>query len=158
MKLRSDTQGIESMIARIKRLESKTPSILRAATSRIGDNTVKTLASASPKGQGGPSPEGDAPGKLADSFKSKASDTRVKVLTVQPTKLRYVTQGTGVYAGRGRIRPRFKKALWWPGAPYPMRSVKGQRANDFVKPVLKGRREVIRREMDLVAQEMAGLL
>lgn len=162
MRLKSDTQGIESMIARVRRLESEAPNILLVAAERIGVNTRKALSTAAPDGQGGPPPNGDRPGKLANSFTFEVSKmsggARVTVRTEQPTKLTYVTKGTGVYAGRGPIRPKTKKALWWPGAPYPVRSVKGQRANNFVKPVIQGRRDVIRREMDSVAREMAGML
>lgn len=162
MKLRSDAQGIQAMIARIRRVKTETPAILYAAAERIGEKTAKDLSAAAPKGQGGAPPQGDRPGRLADSFKSTASQAsggaRITVRTEQPTKLRYVTGGTGVYAGRGPIRPKFKKALWWPSAPYPMRIVKGQRPNNFVKPVIQGRRDVIRREMNTAAREMAGML
>jgi HK97 gp10 family phage protein len=49
----------------------------------------------------------------------------------------YVHQGTGLWGPfRQLIRPKTKKALFWPGALHPVRSVKGQRPNPFFEKAL----------------------
>ena len=61
----------------------------------------------------------------------------ITVRTKQPTKLEYVTQGTGLFGPRGEpIRPVTKKALFWEGADHPVRSVRGQEPNSFVDEAL----------------------
>ncbi|MDA8086541.1 MAG: HK97 gp10 family phage protein [Nitrospiraceae bacterium] len=45
---------------------------------------------------------------------------------------KYVHQGTGIYGPHGTpIVPVNKKALFWPGAKHPVKSVKGMKANPF---------------------------
>lgn len=44
----------------------------------------------------------------------------------------YLRYGTGIYGPKGRpIRPTTKKALYFPGAKHPVKSVKGIKPNDF---------------------------
>lgn len=46
----------------------------------------------------------------------------------------YVHQGTGIYGPVGKpILPRNKKALFWEGLGHPVKSVKGQKPNPFLK-------------------------
>ena len=45
----------------------------------------------------------------------------------------YVHQGTGLYGPRKtKIRPKTKKALYWPGAAHPVRAIKGMKPNPFL--------------------------
>lgn len=45
----------------------------------------------------------------------------------------YVHQGTGLYGPRKtKIKPKNKKALYWPGAAHPVRAVKGMKPNPFL--------------------------
>jgi len=51
----------------------------------------------------------------------------------------YVHEGTGLYGPHKRvIVPTTKKALFWPGAAHPVRSVKGMRPRPFFTLALKG--------------------
>ena len=48
----------------------------------------------------------------------------------------FVHEGTGLYGPRRqRIRPKNKKALYWPGADHPVKSVAGQRPNPYMERV-----------------------
>ena len=45
---------------------------------------------------------------------------------------KYVHEGTGLFGPFHQlIRPKTKKALFWPGALHPVKSVKGQKPNPF---------------------------
>ena len=45
----------------------------------------------------------------------------------------YVHEGTGIFGPKGqRIKPTSKRALFWPGASHPMRSIAGMRPNPFM--------------------------
>lgn len=96
------------------------------------------FSNAAPKGkEAGSTIPGDTPGPLSSSFAVRMAFPRVSVVCTQPTKLLYVTQGTGIYGPRGqRIVPLTKKALYWPGADHPVKSVAGQKPNDFVTPLI----------------------
>lgn len=49
----------------------------------------------------------------------------------------YVEFGTGIYGPQGQpITPKSAKALYWPGAAHPVRSVKGQHANPFMERIV----------------------
>lgn len=49
----------------------------------------------------------------------------------------FVHEGTGLYGPKKeRIRPKKKKALYWPGADHPVASVAGQRPNPWLERVL----------------------
>lgn len=59
------------------------------------------------------------------------------VLKVTAPYAGYVHGGTGIYGPKKKeivIRPKNKKALWWPGARHPVKKVvqKGQKPNPFV--------------------------
>lgn len=134
--------ALQSQLEGLSRLRNELPGLIRAALSDAGNAVVQDLASAAPRGQnsGGTPPEGDASGPLAESFSAIVEDSAGEVMltvkTSQPTKLMYVTEGTGIYGPYGeRIYPKVKKALFWEGAEHPVKSVAGQEANDFVSPI-----------------------
>lgn len=134
--------ALQSQLEGLSRLRNELPGLIRAALSDAGNAVVQDLASAAPRGTGsGTPPEGDASGPLAESFSAIVEDaegeTVLTVKTTQPTKLMYVTEGTGIYGPYGeRIYPKVKKALYWEGAEHPVASVAGQEANDFVSPII----------------------
>jgi len=130
--------ALQSQLDQIARVRSSLPGVVRDALDAAGIAMVQDLASAAPRGTsgGGSAPEGDASGPLAESFTESVDGSTLTVKTTQPTKLGYVTQGTGIHGPYGeRIYPTVKKALYWPGAEHPVRSVAGQEANDFVSPI-----------------------
>jgi HK97 gp10 family phage protein len=50
----------------------------------------------------------------------------------------FVHRGTGLFGPfKQRIFPRVKKALFWPGAAHPVKSVKGQKPNPFFDRALR---------------------
>lgn len=51
---------------------------------------------------------------------------------------KYVHEGTGLYGPhKTKIVPKGKKALFWPGAPHPIRAVKGMKGNPFLLKAAK---------------------
>ena len=51
---------------------------------------------------------------------------------------KWVHEGTGIYGPRKvRITPTKKKALYWPGARHPVKSVAGQKANPYMERALE---------------------
>lgn len=71
---------------------------------------------------------------LANSGSSdvNAEGTRGTISFVAPYA-HYVHEGTGLYGPhRTKIVPKNKKALYWPGAAHPVRSVKGQKPQPFL--------------------------
>jgi len=51
---------------------------------------------------------------------------------------KFVHEGTGLYGPFKRlIRPTTKKALFWPGAAHPVKSVKGMKPNPFFARALR---------------------
>jgi len=163
MILTSNTSGLDMLIARVRKARTELPRVTQAAAQRAGDTLTQQLSSAAPRGKNpGPPPPGDASGPLSRSFSSLAeqsgSGATLELKTNQPLKLQYVTQGTGVYVGKGVIRPLTKKALFWPGAGHPYRSVKGMKGKDFVKPVIDKANDVVKVEMKKAAQEIDAIL
>ncbi len=130
--------ALQRQLDGLVQLRSALPGIVKDALDEAGNAMVQDLASSAPRGQGsaGPPPEGDASGPLAESFKAVVDDATLTVKTTQPTKLKFVTEGTGLYGPlHQRIYPRTKKALYWEGAEHPVKSVSGMEANDFVSPI-----------------------
>ena len=140
MRIFVDAQGLDAMIMRLSAASAAVPGLMQQAVRDAGQMVVDDLSAAAPVGASeGMPPPGDGPGHLNESFYAQdEGETTVSVRTRQPLKLQYVTQGTGIYAGKGRIRPRTAKALMWPGAAHPYRSVAGEPPNDFVSPVIDG--------------------
>ncbi len=57
--------------------------------------------------------------------------------------------GTGLFGrSKERIRPKTKKALFWPGAPHPFASVKGMRAQPYLRPAFNAVKRRIRKIID----------
>lgn len=156
--------ALQSQLEGLSRLRNELPGLIRAALSNAGNAVVQDLASAAPRGQGGSGtpPEGDAPGPLAESFSAVVEDSAgeavLTVKTSQPTKLMYVTEGTGIYGPYGeRIYPKVKKALYWEGAEHPVKSVAGQEANDFVSPITdEADGEITDQVADVIYEAMQG--
>jgi hypothetical protein len=130
--------ALQRQLEGLAQLRADLPSVIKASLDEAGNAMVQDLASAAPRGQGssGSSPEGDASGPLAESFNASVEDSTMTVKTTQPTKLGYVTEGTGLYGPlHQRIYPKVKKALYWEGAAHPVPSVAGMEPNDFVSPI-----------------------
>lgn len=151
------------LLSRVRKARTELPRITTNAAQRAGDTVKGQLASAAPHGRsGGPPPPGDSSGPLASSFSVQASQqgigAHMELKTSQPLKLQYVTLGTGIYAGKGVIKPLTKKALMWKGAAHPYRSVKGMKGKDFVKPVMATRGDAVKAEMQKAIQEIQAIL
>lgn len=144
--------NIAQIRARLAYVRDNLHSTLQQSLLDGGNQVAQQLSNASPKGKsgGGETIQGDTPGPLSASFIARSGKTSlvsVVVVSNQPTKLKYVTQGTGIYGPLGRrIVPTTAKALFWPGAMHPVRSIAGQRPNDFVSPVVTGGKALIRQK------------
>lgn len=162
MIFKSDASGIDILLVRIHKAQVEMPRVTRDAAQRAGDTVKEQLSSASPHGRGGPPPPTDASGPLSGSFSAKAEQQGVgahmELKTSQSLKLQYVTQGTGIYAGKGLIKPLRAKALFWPGASHPYRSVKGMKGKDFVTPIMHKRDDVVEVEMQKASQALKDIL
>lgn len=65
----------------------------------------------------------------------------------------FVHEGTGLYGPKKqRIRPKTKKALYWPGADHPVKSVAGQRPNPWLERV----RDRVIPEIPALAEPLIG--
>src|SRR5487761_2283615 len=144
--LRLTGGGTQALRLKLQMAQAALGPAVTTAIVMSGEHVAQALSSAAPTGKGasgGQPPKGDAPGALSESFhnqplSSSYTYAATQVITTQPTKLGYVRHGTGVYGPSGtRIRPRVKRALAWPGAAHPVRSVRGSPPNDFVTPVLE---------------------
>lgn len=50
----------------------------------------------------------------------------------------FVHEGTGIFGPLGMpIFPKEKKALWWPGAAHPVKMVRGQKPQPFLRDALE---------------------
>lgn len=77
-------------------------------------------------------------GRLRNSIRAYLTGTGAGVLVASVPYAAYLHRGTGIYGPHRRgfhIKPRSKKALWWPGAAHPVRAVyqKGIRPRDFLR-------------------------
>jgi hypothetical protein len=138
MKLISNTDGIMAWRQRLANTRAQVAPLLRQAAQDAGQWVAQNLSDAAPVGKaesGGTPIDGDAPGRLNESFYVKdegstESSASVSVRTWQPAKLKLVVEG------RGEVLPKAKKALYWQGLPHPVRRAGPAAANDFVSPVL----------------------
>ncbi|GAC1471381.1 MAG: hypothetical protein PVSMB5_19960 [Ktedonobacteraceae bacterium] len=140
MRIIVDYSGLDALRARIAEARAVLPELLQEAAAEAGLQIVEALSEAAPVGQGeegSTPPLGDAPGRLNESFYVQAEESAyspggaVSVKTTQPTKLRFVVEG------RGEVRPKYKRALYWPGLAHPVRRAGPAPANDFVTPVVE---------------------
>jgi len=157
MILRSDSSGIDKIIARVRQAQSELPRVTKEAAQRIGDTVGKQLSDAAPKGKNaGPPPSGDGPGRLSNSFSPKVTQkglgAQLLLTTSQPFKLKIIT------GGRKVVVPVNKKVLMWPGLPHPVKRSSATKANDFVSPVMNKRRDVVKAEMDKAIQEIKSII
>lgn len=156
-------QGLDKLIARFQAADTAMRRAIQSGLMDYATGTAEQLSQAAPKGQRGgssPPPGGDDPGTLAESFSAvSVAAGRVQVRTGQPTKLSYITHGTGLYGPRGqKITPRVKKALMWETAEHPYRSVRGIHPNPFVEPVLAtARAEVSAKMQETVRAALSAL-
>lgn len=77
--------------------------------------------------------------KLVNTISSTVSEDGKKgIVAIGAPWAEYVQRGTGIFGPFGkRIFPTTKRALFWPGAEHPYRSVKGQEPNPFVTRALQ---------------------
>src|SRR2546430_17482815 len=102
MNFTSNTSGLDALQARLTRARSAFPGIIHDAAQNAGDAMAKALADKAPHGtHGATPPEGDATGSLAGAVKTKVEQygggAKVEVFTEQPTKLKYIREGTRLY-------------------------------------------------------------
>jgi len=76
---------------------------------------------------------------LANSITSNVSSDGLKgEVTATAPYGEYVHRGTGLFGPfKQRIKPKTKKALFWPGAEHPFASTKGMRPNPFFARALQ---------------------
>lgn len=136
--------GLDTLRTRLELARQQVQPLVQQAVMDAGNTVKQALSEAAPHGKGDGTPVGDdEPGHIADSFyvqeESAPGDAGAacSVRTTQPNKVQLLLSGTGLYGDRGeRIVPTTKRALFWPGAEHPVRSVAGMKANDFVTPAL----------------------
>ncbi len=162
------TGNLAILRRRIANARAELVAALPRMESELGFEVSSDLASAAPRGKSGgsgarPLP-GDAPGPLAGSFVFAVEEqgeglATLTVGTTQPTKLKFVTQGTGVYGPTGsRIVPTTKKALYWPGADHPYTSVAGMPPNPFVDPLLEEAQAAAAERRDALVESVLNSL
>jgi len=91
--------------------------------SEVEARAIKNAPVSKPKG-----------GNLANSATSEVNNDATRGTVRFTAKYAgYVHEGTGLYGPRKTlIRPKNKKALYWPGASHPVRSVRGMKPNPFL--------------------------
>lgn len=95
-------------------------------------------------------------GTLQRSIQIETSELQAEVKVIEKYGL-YIEQGTGIYGPENKmieIRPRNKKALFWPGAAYPVKVVrqKGQKARPFFGPAIQESKAFINAQFNAVAE------
>lgn len=112
----------------LNRLSAKLPADVQGAR-RAGMNNVVTEVEARARKR--------APVKTSNLANTGASDVNADgtIGTVKFTApyAEYVHRGTGIYGPHKQmLRPKEKKALYWPGAAHPVRAVRGMPAQPFL--------------------------
>lgn len=138
-----------AFIAKIQQMQDTLNAAMQKAIDTSAQMVTTNLSGASPTGAGSAQTiPGDQPGPLKNSFTAKPTGGSLPgtiICTIQPTKLKFVRYGTGIYGpNKSRIYPKAAKALFWEGADRPYRSVAGQKPNDFVTPVLMDGKQTMR--------------
>ncbi len=157
MNIISDTSGIDILRKKIAEVERHVTPLLQKAAKESGELMASRLKGKAPRGKsGGPPPSGDAPGALAQSFhvveKHRPNVAAIEVQTKQPTKLKFVVKGRGV------VKPKRKRALFWKGLAHPVKRAGPSKANDFVSPVLARAKEAIEPEMHKVVKKFNDIV
>lgn len=92
--------------------------------------------------------------QLHDSIKEYILSDTEAVVGSNLYYARYVHDGTGLYGPlRRKIVPKTRKALHWPGAAHPVKSVKGMRARPFLAEAAE---EMARRPLPPLIRQVAG--
>ncbi len=159
MRFTSNADGIMALRQRLAQTRAQLQPLLARAVRDAGGWVAQNLSDAAPVGKaesGGTPPDGDAPGRLSESFYvveegSTESSAAVSVRTRQPTKLKFVVEG------RGEVRPVNKKALYWPGLPHPVKRARPTTANDFVTPALAEAHDA-EEVLGVVVEQLAEIL
>lgn len=140
MRINVDYSGLDALRSKIAEARAALPGLLQEAAAEAGLQIVGALSTAAPVGageEGSMPPLGDAPGRLNESFYVQAEESTyspggaISVRTTQPAKLEFVVKG------RGEVRPKYKRALYWPGLAHPVKYAGPASANDFVTPVVE---------------------
>lgn len=130
-----DTSNLKDILRKMRsRAKSETHRALSYNLTRHSNILAKKLNDAAPSQWR--SDDARYKSKLNESFfaVNSGNDTR-SVMTTEPKKLGLVSVDTRQH----EIRPRFKKALWWPGLERPIAYVAnhpGTTANNFVEETL----------------------
>ena len=107
----------------LRTTQSNAARAIRLVTARIESAAV----------QGAPKRTDNMASAIFSTFRGNGFDTIGTVKSPAPYSL-FVHEGTGIYGpSRKPITPKVKKALYWPGAPHPVKSVLGQRSQPFLK-------------------------
>ena len=152
------TTNLSEFITRIEEAKAALAPLVVEAMTNVGNDLVQQLSDAAPRGTGEEAtpPEGDASGRLAESFVMEAESdemgAHVVVSTTQPQKLEWVRYG------RGEVLPVVKKALFWPGLDHPVRRAGPSQPNDFVSPIVDSAAEMLYGLLDEAVAEVAAQL
>jgi hypothetical protein len=88
-------------------------------------------------------------GNLANSI----TTDRVSLVHAAAPYAQFVHEGTGLYGPRRtQIKPKTKKALYWPGAIHPVASVAGIKPNPFMD---RGEQRAIPRALQAIDEAFA---
>ncbi len=127
--LRVDTRGLFSIRSIFAKVTRGYPLIFDKELGKLSKKIHKNVVKAAPK-------KTEKLSKNIDEL--KVSFLHYETREPSPSRVQYVLPvRLGVRASRiNPIRPRLKKALWWPGLPHPISVVQnhpGIRPNDYYK-------------------------
>ena len=127
-----------SPAAEIKLDDKKFRGLIKT-TARKAEMAVKKVAKLVERTAAKKAPEKTT--NLVDSITSEFSGSGFHTEAKVKATARYaifVHEGTGIYGPVGEpIRPKVKKALFWPGAEHPVKSVRGMKPRPFLKEALE---------------------
>lgn len=84
-----------------------------------------------------PEKTGNLINMIGSEFSGSGFETEGKVISHAPYSI-FVHEGTGIYGPSGLpIFPVTRQALFWPGAAHPVKMVKGQRSQPFLRDALE---------------------
>lgn len=93
-------------------------------------------------------------GQLRKSITSQVLSDTEAVVGTNLYYARWVHDGTGLYGPmRRKIVPKKKKALHWPGAAHPVKSIKGMKARPFLAQAAE---ELTRRPLPPLIRNTVG--
>lgn len=121
--------------------------ILIRTTAAIAEKAVKKTAAAieAEAVKRAPKATEEMSRQITTSINGGGFDTEATVKSPAQYSI-YVHEGTGIYGPFGTpIVPKTKKALYWPGARHPVRSVKGMRPRPFLKEAFDEKGPLLRK-------------